>query len=101
MTTEAEYKTQNDGSIDYAHYLARGREMRSDEAYSMLRFIGKFLKGLLVSEPKGALGSRRGAVGKEQAAIRISGKRSDPALANCPAPSACALEICQDVPMRT
>lgn len=36
MTRPTTWKTFEDGSIDTDHYLARGRQMRSDEAYRMI-----------------------------------------------------------------
>ena len=37
MTEPTEYKTREDGTIDYAHYMARGREMRSAAFLTALR----------------------------------------------------------------
>ena len=36
MTEHSEYKTRPDGSIDTAHYMARGREMRSAAFFAAL-----------------------------------------------------------------
>jgi len=35
MTNETQIKTRADGSIDTAHYMARGRHMRSQQAHGM------------------------------------------------------------------
>ena len=44
MTTQA-YKTVEGGSIDYAHYMAKGRQIRSQSFYSALRAIAAFFSG--------------------------------------------------------
>lgn len=36
MTEHSDYKTRPDGSIDTAHYMARGREMRSAAFFAAL-----------------------------------------------------------------
>ncbi len=36
MTEHTDYETRTDGSIDTAHYLARGREMRSAAFWEVL-----------------------------------------------------------------
>jgi len=40
MTETTELKTLEDGSIDYAHYMQRGRELRSGAFYAALKALG-------------------------------------------------------------
>lgn len=43
MTFQTQIKTRADGSIDTAHYMARGRHMRSQQAQSMAARGGRGL----------------------------------------------------------
>lgn len=43
MTTLPKYKTTANGSIDYAHYDLRAREIRSKDAWCNIGSIGKAL----------------------------------------------------------
>jgi len=47
MTTETEIRRRQDGSIDTAYYMAKGRDARSAEAHKMGRTIGQQLARLL------------------------------------------------------
>ncbi len=68
MTTSTEIKRHADGSIDIPHYLARGRQARSDEAWHMAATL------------KSALGDR---ITRLLAAVK--GKRPTPTPAKSPA----------------
>ncbi|RFP88752.1 hypothetical protein DZK27_07510 [Rhodobacteraceae bacterium 63075] len=44
MTAPMKYETTATGSIDYAHYDRRAREIRSQETWSLVGLIGRKLK---------------------------------------------------------
>lgn len=46
MTQSTDIKTLKDGSIDYAHYIAKSHGIRSNEAHGALSFIWQMLKKL-------------------------------------------------------
>lgn len=46
MTQSTDIKTLKDGSIDYAHYIAKSHEIRSNEALGALSSIWQMLKKL-------------------------------------------------------
>lgn len=41
MTEQTEIKTLNGGSIDYAHYIAKSRKLRSDDTYRNLALFSR------------------------------------------------------------
>lgn len=46
MTTQSEYNTIANGSIDYAHYDRRARKIRSQDAWSIIEAIGQSLSAI-------------------------------------------------------
>ena len=46
MTSNPEYKTTNSGMIDYQHYIHRGHEIRSQDAWRGICKVGKALKAV-------------------------------------------------------
>ncbi|WP_137701997.1 hypothetical protein [Marimonas lutisalis] len=54
MTTQPEYNTIANGSIDYAHYDRRAREIRSQDAWRNIGTIGKMLKAIATMFERGA-----------------------------------------------
>jgi hypothetical protein len=45
------HKTNKDGSIDYAHYMQRGRVARSHTAHAFVKSIWAWVKGLMLPTP--------------------------------------------------
>jgi len=56
MTEPTEYKTREDGTIDYAHYMTRGREMRSAAFLTAVRKLRHPRAGTrkVAPKPRGA-----------------------------------------------
>lgn len=50
MHQQDEIKRLKDGSIDYTHYLKKGRAIRSKDAHCFLSKIGSFLKNLFARQ---------------------------------------------------
>ncbi len=46
METDTNIRTLKDGSIDYAHYIARSHEIRSNDAHRFLASVWKFVKSI-------------------------------------------------------
>lgn len=44
MTQQTDIKTLEGGSIDYAHYMARGRQIRSNDAHRALAAMWQMLR---------------------------------------------------------
>jgi len=44
MTQQTEIRTLKGGSIDYAHYIARGHEIRSNDAHRAVATMAKMLR---------------------------------------------------------
>lgn len=46
MTHHTDIKTLKDGSIDYAHYIARSHQIRSNDAHQALAAIWRSLRAV-------------------------------------------------------
>lgn len=46
MTQDTGYKTRNDGSIDYAHYIGKSHRIRSESAHRGLRNLAALIGAL-------------------------------------------------------
>lgn len=62
MTTQPEYKTLPGGSIDYAHYTAKGRTERSLALHATLRAIAAMFRKILCRPVRPALPRSSGGV---------------------------------------
>lgn len=54
MTIQPNYKTTATGSIDYAHYDRRARDIRSQDALNGIDAIGRMLKAIATKFRRGA-----------------------------------------------
>ncbi|MCF3595713.1 hypothetical protein LZG00_17100 [Rhodobacteraceae bacterium LMO-12] len=51
MTQQPDYKTLADGSIDYAYYFARTRQIRAQSYHEALKSLFRMLTGFLRPRP--------------------------------------------------
>jgi hypothetical protein len=61
MTPQPEYKTREDGSIDTAYYIARGRRIRSAAAFQVFGKLRSALKRAFKPAAKPRLAPRASA----------------------------------------